>query len=70
MDKKQEETTYKLFAKAFHEVVSPDIQEIKEDISVIKERLGKMDERMDRHGKALDDHNERIGKLEKTPVLS
>jgi DNA anti-recombination protein RmuC len=62
MNKKQKEEQFDLFTEAFHEVVVPELQEIKEDIKDIKERVGlvetsleKIGDRLDRHGKSIED---------------
>ena len=71
MNKKQKEGQYKLFAEAFHEVVVPELAELKDDMKDVKDRVGrietkldKIDDRLDRRGVALDNHEKRIGKLE------
>jgi peptidoglycan hydrolase CwlO-like protein len=69
---------YKVFAKAFHEVVGPDIHELKEDVKVLKADVKDIKEdidtlnrkfdatqnRADRHGVQLEGHEKRIHKLE------
>ena len=50
MNKKQKEEQYKLFTKAFHEVLAPELTDIKGNITEFKEEV--------------KDVNRRIGKLE------
>ena len=82
MAKKLEEKMYEVFAKAFHEIVIPilenkadkkDLENLatKDDIAKIETKLDKHEDRMDRHGQTLDIHEKRIKGLEKiTSVLN
>jgi hypothetical protein len=60
---------YDTFAKAFHEVVVPELDQIKEDVKETNTRLGrveeklvKIDDSLDRHAATLDNHEKRIGR--------
>lgn len=71
---------YSIFAKAFHEVVAPILENIenrikkieenmttvatKEDIDRIEIKLTKMGDRLDRHDHKLDNHEKRISTIE------
>jgi peptidoglycan hydrolase CwlO-like protein len=72
----KEEHLYKVFADAFHEVVEPHLEEIKNrldkvDIQLDKvvSKLDKVDDRLDRHGTMLDKHEKRITSLEESPLV-
>jgi len=70
MDKKQKDETFRIFSEAFHDVVVPLFEEIKqnmvtkEDIYRLERKIEKGTERMDRHGKTIEDHEKRIKSLE------
>ncbi len=73
MDKKHNEQQYKLFAEAFHEVVIPELKEIKNDLTTLLKRtdnievkISKIDDKLDRHDSRIDSHEKRISKLELT----
>lgn len=61
---------YDKFAKAFHEVVVPALEDMeerlasKEDLDRIERKIDATTNRMDRHGKQLEDHEERVQTLE------
>ena len=67
---KKNDKLYDIFAKAFHEVVLPLIEDIqekmatKDDIDRIERRIIKIDDHLERHDRTLANHGKRITKLE------
>lgn len=76
MDKKAKKETLDLFAEAFHEVVVPELETIKEvmatkeDIDRIGRKLVKIDDNLERYGNRLDNHEKRITKVESRLTVS
>lgn len=77
MNKKQKEETIKVFAEAFHEVVAPEIVEIKERLTNIEggmdtlnRKFDAQQDRMDRHGKQLENHEKRINHIEEKATFT
>lgn len=68
MTKKQKKELLEVFSDAFHEVVPPLLDDLKEDLG---ERIDRLDRKLfnitDSHARKLDNHEHRIEKLEKRP---
>lgn len=71
MTKKQREEFLGVFAQAFHEVVVPVLEEMKDEMTATKEDVGRIERKLDNitdsHARKLDNHEHRIEKLEKRP---
>lgn len=70
--KKQKEELLEVFGQAFHEVVPPLLDDLKEDITNdLGGRIDAIDRKLfnitDSHARKLDNHEHRIEKLEKRP---
>jgi len=67
----KDEHLYKVFSEAFHEVVEPHLEDIKDTLENVETRLDKVetkldkiDDRLDRHGTILDGYGKRMSTLE------
>lgn len=64
------------FAKSFHEVVIPALEDMeerlasKEDLGRLERKVDALYDRGDRHGKQLANHDERITDLEKKATFA
>ena len=68
MNKKQKEETIEVFAEAFHEVVVPVVEELKEDIKKLDDKVESINRSLiqitDHQANKLDNNEKRIKKLE------
>ena len=70
MNIKDKDEIYDIFAKGFHEIVPPLLEDAmkdvasKGDIDRLERKIDASYERADRHGKRLENHEKRIGRLE------
>ena len=84
MVKNTDKHLHDIFAKAFHEVVVPllenmatkdDVKDIKEnmatkdDVDRIELKLVKIEDKLDRHDAKLDNHEKRISKFERKSAI-
>ena len=73
MSPQNEEQLAKFFAKAFHEVVVPVIEDLKKETATkrdlqefeerVNRRFDKIDDRLDRQGKTQDSQEQKIRRL-------